>query len=177
MAAQLLHPPTFHDDGASVTVTLRLSGLVTPLERAWLSRLMQNRGLETNDLLALVQSVRDGSVTNSRVRSFLGVDNVVARVILQRLRDAGLVVHEGERGGAVYRPTENLGIPAMIRVDPAELEERVVEMVENEPISNADVRTATGLDSNDALTMLQRLVAAGRLTQTGAKRGTRYRAT
>ncbi len=177
MAAQLLHPPTFHDDGTSVTVTLRLSGLATPLERAWLSRLVQNRRLEANDLLALVQSGRDGSVTNSRVRSLLGVDNVAARVILQRLRDAGLVVQEGERGGAVYRPTENLGIPAMIRMDPAELEERVVKMAETEPISNADVRTATGLDSNDALTMLQRLVAAGRLTQTGAKRGTRYRAT
>jgi ATP-dependent DNA helicase RecG len=177
MAAQLLHPPEFHDDGSSVTVVLKLSGLVTSLERAWLSRLVHDRLLQPNDLLVVVQAVRDGSIANSGVRSLAGVDHLEARSILHRLRDEGLLVQEGERGGAYYRPADGLGMPTVVRLTPEEIEERVMRLAADGPISNADVRSATGLDRNEARIVLQRLVAARRLSQIGARKGTRYEIT
>lgn len=42
------------------------------------------------------------------------------------------------------------------------------------PITNADVRGATGLDRVEALALLDRLVGTGRLNRVGQRRGTRY---
>jgi len=174
MAAQLLHKPEFADDGSSVAVTLRTAGLVTPLERAWLGRLIESKHLEANDLLTLVLAVRDGAVTNAAVRSVLNLDSVAARATLQRLRDQGLLIQEGTRGGASYRPAEHLGIPAGVRLDRSELEVQTVALAASGAITNTDVREAFGLDRAQASGLLQTLVQSGRLVKLGSKRGTRY---
>jgi ATP-dependent DNA helicase RecG len=174
MAAQLLHRPEFADDGAFVAVTLRTSGLVTPLERAWLGRLIESKHLDANDLLILVLAVRDGAITNADVRSALNLDSVAARATLQRLRDQGLLMQEGTRGGATYRPAEHLGVPAGVRLDRSALETQAVALATDGPISNTDVREAFGLDRIQAGYVLQALVQSGRLIKTGSKRGTRY---
>jgi predicted HTH transcriptional regulator len=55
-----------------------------------------------------------------------------------------------------------------------ELSGMIVEMASAAPISNADVREATGLERVEARSLLARLVDEGRLIMTGERRGTRY---
>jgi very-short-patch-repair endonuclease len=52
--------------------------------------------------------------------------------------------------------------------------QHVLQLAARGPISNGDVRDATGLDGTRARDLLVQLVAEGRLHRTGAKRGTRY---
>jgi ATP-dependent DNA helicase RecG len=174
MAAQLLRRPSFADDGSFVSVVLPTSGLVTAHERAWLGRLVERQHLRATDLLALVIAVREGEITNATVRGALDLDSVAARAMLQRLRDQGLLVQHGTRGGATYRPAEHLGAPEGTRLDATELEARTVALAARAAISNSDVRTAFGLDRAQAVTLLNQLVESGRLNRTGSKRGTRY---
>ena len=53
----------------------------------------------------------------------------------------------------------------------------IVDMAAGGPVSNADVREATGLDRVEARSILAGLVDKGRLVQIGQRRGTRYRKT
>jgi ATP-dependent DNA helicase RecG len=57
-----------------------------------------------------------------------------------------------------------------------EVADLVVEAAQVRELSNEAVRELTGLDRQQALALLQQLVRDGRLIQTGARRGTRYRA-
>jgi ATP-dependent DNA helicase RecG len=174
MQAQLLEPPQFEANDASVTVSLHLRGTVAPVERAWVSQLITERRLETRDAIVVLDAVRRGHVTNSTVRDLLRVDSVEARGTLQRLRDAGLLSQEGQRGGAQYVPTQSLGRPLTGRLTRDEIERLVLSLASEGPVSNGDVRDATGLDRLEVLTVLRELVARGDLVQSGQKRGTRY---
>ncbi|GAB2855126.1 AAA domain-containing protein [Nocardioides pacificus] len=58
--------------------------------------------------------------------------------------------------------------------DPASGRATVLELAAQGPISNGDVREATGLEGNRVLELLRGLMAEGVLYRTGAKRGTRY---
>ena len=91
-----------------------------------------------------------------------------------RLRDAGLLEQHGERGGAAYTLTDTVAPPAAFRLSPRELGEMVVEAATKEPLSNARVRSLTGLDRQSALSLLQSLVRSRRLRQNGERRGTTY---
>ena len=178
MEEALLDPPTFEDDGSFVTVRLPLRGPTTPRERAWVSELERMGKIEPMDRLLLVHAARGESLTNGAARSILGTeDRSLARHALHRLRDAGLLEQHGERGGAEYTLTDMVAPPAAFRLSLRELGEMVVDAATEEPLSNARVRSLTGLDRQAALSLLQSLVRQRRLRQTGERRGTTYTAT
>ena len=175
MASHLLDPPEFVDDGSSVAVTLRIDAAVTAQERAWISEVESRGRLAPRDRLLLVFAARGEVLTNNRARRILGVDSVEARLALQRLRDEGFLVQHGERGGAEYRVSPDLGPPPGLRLSREDLEAVVLDMAQHGPVTNASVREGTGLDRVEARTLLARLVGAGQLVQLGQRRGTRYK--
>jgi len=174
MSEEMLDPPVIEDQGHSVTVTLPLRSVVAPDERAWVAELERRGTLSAHDRLVLVHAARGETLTNSRVREILQVDRSAAREVLQRLRDSGLLVQEGERGGATYMLEGSLAPPAGLRLDRAGLLGLIEKLAEDGPVSNADVRSATGLERQDFRSLLATLVDEGRLVQTGKRRGTRY---
>ncbi len=174
MRFEMLDPPEFLDHLHSVEVILPVRSPVAPVERAWVRELELRGQLQGADRLVLVYAARGEALTNSRTRELLGVDAGEARVILQRLRDRGLLIQHGERGGATYTLSGDLRPPAGLQLSPGELENLVERLADNGPISNADVRTATGLDRVASLGILDRLTRSGRLVRRGERRGTRY---
>lgn len=174
MLEQMLDPPRFEDRRHEVVVTLPVRSAVAPDERAWVRELERRGTLGGPDRLLLVHAARGETLTNSRVRQILQTDRSRAHEALQRLRDAGFLVQHGERGGASYSLEGSLAPPAGLRLDTEELAALVVDLADGGPISNADVRGATGLERVEARSLLARLVDDGRLVQIGQKRGTRY---
>ena len=174
MADELLQPPEFDDDGSFLTVTLRIGGVVTNRERAWVRSLVHDGRLDGRAGIVVVEVARRGSVTNGEVRALLGVDSVEARSLLQSLVDTGVLVRRGQRGGSTYHVAPDLGVPARIRHTDDEIDELIIGYAQQGQVTNALVRERTGLDRQAALTALQRLVERGRLVQLGERRGTRY---
>jgi ATP-dependent DNA helicase RecG len=174
MVEEMLLPPQFEDTGSAVRVVLPARSPVAPVERAWVRELETRGDLSGRDRLVLVHAARGETLTNRRAREILQTDSHGARDTLQRLRDAGLLVQHGERGGASYRLRGGLGPPAGLRLDPVELAALVERLADDGPIQNADVRRSTGLDRVESLAILERLVREGRLLRTGTRRGTRY---
>jgi ATP-dependent DNA helicase RecG len=174
MADEMLDPPRFEDNGHEVTVELPLRSAVAPVERAWIRELEHRRTLHGTDRIALVHAARGEILTNGRVREILGTDAESARETLRRLRDEGFLEQRGVRGGATYRLSGSLKPPAGLRLSREELEDVVSRLARQGPVTNSDVRMATGLDRAEALALLDRLVRAGRLRRSGERRGTRY---
>jgi ATP-dependent DNA helicase RecG len=174
MAADLLQPPEFEDDGSFFIVRLRLGGAVTPRERAWVRGLIQNSRLDPRAAVVIVAAAREGAVSNSDVRGLLDVDSVEARTILQTLVGEQVLIRRGERGGAQYLIAPGLGVPARIRHTDAELDAIALSLAGRGPVTNALYRERTGLNSHEARAVLRRLVDRGELMQLGERRGTRY---
>lgn len=174
MREALLDPPLFFDDGRSVRVELSLQGPITPRERAWVGDLERRGEIQPSDRVLLVHAARGERLTNRGARSILGVGGLEARQALHRLRDAGLVEQQGERGGASYTLAEHVAPPAAYRMTQAELSDLVVGEAATGALSNERVRELTGLGRGQALALLRRLVAEGRLHVVGSRRGTRY---
>jgi ATP-dependent DNA helicase RecG len=174
MLEQMLDPPRFEDRRHEVVVTLPVRSAVAPDERAWIRELERRGTLGGPDRLLLVHAARGETLTNSKVRQILQTDRSRAHEALQRLRDTGFLVQHGERGGANYSLEGSLAPPAGLRLDTDELVALIVKLADEGPISNADVRDATGLERVEARSLLARLVDDGRLVQIGQKRGTRY---
>ena len=176
MLEEMLDQPEIEDLNHSVTVTLPVRSAVAPEERAWVRELERRGTLEGPDRVVLVHAARGEALTNSKVREILQTDVGSAREVLQRLRDAGLLEQRGRRGGATYHLEDDLAPPAGLRLEPDELADFVVDLAVDDWISNSSVREATGLERNEARSLLAKLVDEGRLQQTGERRGTRYRA-
>lgn len=175
MAEALLDPPRFEDDGSSVRVILPLRGPITARERAWVNELERQGQLNATDRLLLVHGARGEELTNSSARQILGRDDSgVARQALHRLRDVGLLEQHGSRGSATYVLVESIAPPAAFRLSPRQIADLVLEAAEHGPVTNEMVRDLTGLPRRQALALLRQLVAAGRLTQVGQRRGSRY---
>jgi ATP-dependent DNA helicase RecG len=174
MVDEMLDPPRFADNGHEVTVELPLRSAVVPVERAWMRELEHRGTLHGADRIVLVHAARGEILTNARVREILGTDADSARETLRRLRDGRFLEQRGQRGGATYRLSGSLRPPAGLRLSAEELDEVVARLAADGPITNRDVRAATGLDRAEALALLDRLVRAGRLRRYGQRRGTRY---
>lgn len=174
MAEALMNPPSFAEDGESVVVTLPLVGPITARERAWVRELEGLGSLEVPDRMLLIHAARGERLTNSSSRDVLNIDALGARAALRRLRDNGFLVQEGVRGGASYTIAESLAPAAKFRLSNDERERVVTQSASERPVSNQDVRRMTGLNRDEALTLLRRLVERGSLTVTGSRRGTRY---
>jgi ATP-dependent DNA helicase RecG len=176
MREEMLDPPQIEDHGHQVAITLPARSAVAPVERAWIRELEERGHLEGSDRLVLVHAARGETLTNAAVRDILQTDSQTARLLLQRLRDAGFLKQHGQRGGVTYHLAERLQPPAGLRLGPDELADLLVDLAGDGPISNANVREATGLDRDEARSMLAKLTQEGRLVQSGTRRGTRYRA-
>lgn len=176
MLKEMLDPPRFEDNGHEVIVTLPLRSAVAPVERAWIRELERRGTLRGPDRLVLIHGARGETLTNARVREILQADESTAREILHRLRDTGFLEQKGTRGGATYHLEGSLAPPAGLRLGPLELADLIETMAAEGPISNADVRAATGLDRSEVRGLLAKLVKERRLQQSGERRGTRYRA-
>lgn len=174
MAADLLDAPEFSQDGAFFTVTLRLGGVVTPRERAWVRELIRSGQVDSRGAAIVVAVARQGDTSNGEVRGLLDVDSVEARSLLQTLVNSGALVQCGQRGGARYELAPEIGIPTNIRHTEAELDEVALQLARTGAVTNARLRTETGADRQVALAVLRRLVDSGDLVQLGTKRGTRY---
>ena len=198
MASNLLAQPEFYEDGSSLKVTLPLTGVVTPEERVWVAELERRGSLGPRDRLLLVFAARGEVLANARAREILGVDSRQARQALQRLRDKGLLIQQGERGGAEYliganlRPPAGLRSPSIFdedswreinqvpretggfRLSDEEIDSLVIGLAREGPVTNALVRERTGLDRIEALAVLAHLVDTGRLERRGERRGTHY---
>lgn len=174
MQANLLDPPTFEDTGSHVRVTLPTHSTVAPEERAWVRELETRGELEPSDRVLLVHAARGRNLTNSTAREILNVDSVQARASLHRLRDAELLIQRGRRGGTQYLLAPDLSPPSGLRLSEGELDQMVLDLAEDQPVTNSLVRERTGLDRHEALSLLQRLVDEGELVQVGERRGTRY---
>ena len=174
MAEHLLRAPDFEEPGgAAVSVTLWLEAAVTKEERAWIDRLELGGALQASDRLLMVVAARGEELNNARAREILRTDHLNARRALQRLRDHGLLVQHGERGGATYRISRDLsGTRGVLGAD--EVDELVLRAAREGPITNSAVRRITGLDRARALAVLGRLVARGELERRGARRGAHY---
>jgi ATP-dependent DNA helicase RecG len=175
MHAELLEGPFFEDSGDSVSVRLPIRSPISPTERAWIRELEMGKQIQPEDRVLLIHAARGEQLTNTRARELLGTENAAAaRAALQRLRDSGLLVQRGKRGGASYVLGRVEAPPAAMRLSADQLAELVMEMASEGPVRNADVREATGLDRVDALRLLDGLVDAGRLERRGERRGTHY---
>jgi ATP-dependent DNA helicase RecG len=174
MLQEMLDPPRFEDRGHEVIVSLPIRSAVAPVERAWIRELERRGALEGPDRLVLVHAARGETLTNAKVRRILQTDEGTAREVLQRLRDTGFLEQRGKRGGANYHLEGSLQPPAGLRLGPDELENLIENLAAEGPISNADVRQATGLERVEARELLGRLAEQGRLVKTGERRGTRY---
>ena len=150
--------------------------MVAPAERAWIRELERRGSLKGPDRLILVHAARGETLTNAKAREILQMDRPGARAVLQRLRDEGFLEQRGERGGATYHLAGSLRPPAGLRLGPDELAQLITGLAADGLISNSDVRKATGLDRWKVRDLLATLVDEGRLTRTGERRGTRYRA-
>jgi ATP-dependent DNA helicase RecG len=174
MAANLLDPPEFADDGTRVTVTLRTTGAISPRERAWLLEVEQRGALRPIDRVLVVHAARGRSLTNSIARDLLGLDSVDARAALQRLREAGYLVQRGERGGATYTLASGLHPPAGLQLTDGQMRDVVLGLADEGPVTNELVRARLGLDRSRVLALLASLVTDGSLARVGTRRGTRY---
>ena len=174
MANHLLEPPEFVDTGDSVSVTLRTVGTVTPHERAWITELEDRGSIDAGDRFVLVHASRGIELTNSVVRDLLGVDSVRARQVLQRLRDAQLLNQHGERGGAIYTVSPEIGAPTGLRLSDEEVDMLVLNLAREHLITNTTVRERLNVDRLQALHILNRLCQSGRLVRHGERRGTKY---
>jgi ATP-dependent DNA helicase RecG len=174
MAAEMLDPPRFRDHGHEVVVELPIRSAVAPQERAWIHELERRGELRGIERVVLVHAARGDTLTNKRVRELIGVDAAGARDALHRLRDQGFLEQQGRRGGASYRLSGSLRPPAGLRLSQMELADVVLHLAEDRPITNSDVRAATGLDRAEALALLTRLVNERRLVRTGERRGAKY---
>jgi ATP-dependent DNA helicase RecG len=174
MQAALLDPPQFVDNIQSVAVALPVRGPVSPVERAWVMEVERRGLIEPRDRILIVHAARGEALTNARARDLLGEDALHARQRLHRLRDAGLLEQSGERGGATYQLAGSLVPPTEVRVSAAELEQLVLQMARQGPVTNSLLRAELGLDRTDALRLLEGLVNRRRLLRVGERRGTHY---
>lgn len=167
MRLEMLDEPIFEELGDSFQVTLKLHGLVSISERAWLAEYERQGQLHEGDRLLLLTVLRDGRITNSRAREQLGIDSVEARSRLRRLRDNGMLEQQGTRGRSSY----TLGAIGPER----SMDEVVLRAAAEAPLTNAAVRAMLGLDRYRAGQLLKRLVSEGSLVQQGERRATTYR--
>jgi ATP-dependent DNA helicase RecG len=174
MRDEMLDPPVFAEVGSFVRVTLLVQGPIAPQERVWLKDLEAQGVLEPSDRLLLVHAARGAVLTNAVARGLSGLDREHTRMALKRLRDNGLLVQQGQRGGATYLLDRAVDQGAARRLTDSEVEQLVLGRARQRPIRNEDIRRLTGLDRSQTVALLNRLVSRGELIRKGSSRGTRY---
>lgn len=170
----MLEPAHFAADAHSVTVTLSTTALVSPGERGWVRLMLHDHVINADQARVALHAARDGSVTNSMVRTILGIDSTEARVLLQQLCDEGVLLRQGSGGGARYLPAADLGTRRGVTASTEHADE-VMSLAQEREISNADVRKLLGVSRQRSLDMLNWLVERGSLERSGAGRGATYR--
>jgi ATP-dependent DNA helicase RecG len=177
MQAAMLDRPRFVDRGHRFDVELPLHSTVSLDERAWVRVLTEENRLRAGDAVLLVQATRGEELTNARAQDLIGASERHARLALQRLCDAGLLVRRGARGGTTYLLAPDHLERVESGLDDDALDGLIINLtVERGSVTNADVRAAARIDRATALAAFDRLVGAGKLVREGERRGTKYRA-
>ena len=171
MSAAFLLPPMFEERDDTVIVTLPLRGLITAQERAWIDELEHQGTLGPLERVLLVEAARGRTLTNAQARTLTGMDSTDARRSLAKLRDEGLLVQHGARGGSAY----TLGEITPAAPTRRRMEQVVLAEARQKPVTNRSVRDVTGLTRAEARKLLQAMVQQGLLVQQGERRGTIYR--
>jgi ATP-dependent DNA helicase RecG len=174
MRDELLDRPDFDEVGDDVVVTLPVRGTATKEERAWVREIEARGEIEPRDRVLLVVARRGETLTNSRARELLNVGRDEATRSLRRLTEAGLLTRHGVRSATKYTLAGPLRPPAGLRLSREELLAAITEMARSEPVRNAKVRAATGLDRNEVLGLLDELVREGKILRVGERKATRY---
>ena len=175
MASALRHEPTFEESPAGwVRVVLPAVGPVTPDELAWTHEIGRDAGLLPSDRRVLVEALRGVELTNSTVRSLLGVGVSPARNTLQRLCELGHLEQEGNGGGAHYRLSMSIPAPYGRPSSRAEMREMILDWAGDGPVTNSLVQSRFGVSRSQALTLLRGLVDDGLMTKNDRGRGASY---
>lgn len=144
---------------------------------------------ETRQLV--LELATDGALTNEVVRQFLGVGSDESRRVLNSLTDQGLLEKRGATKGTHYVLPNSVGeaAPSVVRTLPHrvpgpsgvhtdvrddDMEQLVLELAANGPVTNEMVRQFLAIDRVDAKRMLARLAGDGLLQLRGAGRGAHY---
>lgn len=80
----------------------------------------------------------------------------------------------GERSGARYLLAPSITPPAGWRLTDDDLRQMILDLAEQEPVTNRLVRERLALDRVEALKVLRELVDEGELVMQGKRRGTEY---
>ncbi len=188
MALNFMEAPEFDADNVSVTVTLRLGSKATPAERVLLSRMFTaantkssqaysvtaNESQNPQHATLLLQALRGATLTNTYAQQLLGVDARKSRLLLQQLRDQGLLQQQGTNSGTTYRLHPRYAGVDGARTQSRDIPKEILELARKGPITNASVRIQTGIDRSTATRILNRLTNDGYLQRHGTKRGTHY---
>lgn len=191
--------PRFRDGVIRFQAELSNASLLSREDRAWLLDLPGGDSLTVAQRHALVAMKNGQTMTNSSYRAEFPMDSVDARRDLQQLVSYGLVVTEGERGGAGYRLSPTMAEPhsdeltrevpahahtagtarGTVRLGAAQKEERVIAALSasSTPLSKADLQQRSGLTPGQLNPTLTQLRDGGRIrfTEPTRSKHQRYR--
>ena len=138
----------------------------------------RGKDLSLDDLLILERLTHELVLDRWSVADYLGVPETKAATTLVSLRERGYVAPEGRGSGTRYGLSGKLsriGDPMRLSGGALTLRQRVLQLLlDRGSITNADVRSQTGLSRHRAVALLRELRADRLLEMTGSRRGARY---
>lgn len=177
MEARLMDPPLIVPTPDSVTVTLRNRFLVSIEDQAWLALLGSLR-LTTAERRILVVARREGTITRRRAVQLLPDLDVDA--VLRAAVAKGLLLRQGERGGAHYELSDEV----VMRAGAGGVEARsrarqllIDEIQRRGSLSTAEAADLVGEEPAIVRHLLNDLALAGVVEARGNTRARRYFAT
>lgn len=176
-------PDYSRSDRTGVRLTLR--GGTESLEFAAFvfDREKTRGGMAVEEMITLNLLFQNRRVTSDVCAAAIQRPVAEARAVLERLVEEGLIEAKGERRGRVYhfsaRVYRRLGKPEehtrVHGLDPVRQEAAVLQFATSHgSVRRENVMELCGLDRNQAYRLLRRLVADGKLTPRGEKRGRTY---
>lgn len=144
LADRLMEPPAFAATNSSLTVTVHSRSLLSVEDQAWLA-LLAHLELTPHERRILVLARREGTVTRRAVKAL--IPDADPQSLLAGTVAKGLLVMNGERGGAYYQLSDEV----VMRVGAASLEARNRQ---RQTLLDA-LRRREGLSTADAMEVLQ----------------------
>ncbi len=168
----LLAEPEFEERDGSFVVRFRGRSVFSAEDRLWVAQ-FSGESLSAAAKVALVFARKQGAVTNEDLQGLRALDGRSSRRVLQDLVLRGLLQVSGQGRGTRYNLSDRAQASAAPRAH-----ERVDAIVQHAQrtgsVANSDVRGLLDVDRQEALRLLDRAVAQGRLRPVGERRGRTY---
>lgn len=113
MESRLMEPPNFIATHSSVTVTLYNRSIISIEDQAWLS-LLGHMDLSPAERRVMVTARHESAITPRRLRALFGAQSAVDSLLAGAVAK-GLLVREGQRGGARYVLSDEVVMRAGVR--------------------------------------------------------------